>query len=131
MDKNSINLSTGFLGGHSGVFLKILTLVIFVYVFIMLLNFLRDKFLEKDSISKEPQIIDLLSILNKLCFLSGVGFIVANIIEFILSHATRSGRNKSLSFLGEWDSLAFGIILLFVGMGLDMARKEMLKNKQE
>lgn len=132
MDKQSFNLNADFLGGYTGVFIKIVIAIILVYGFILLLNFFRDKFINKENISKEPQIVDLLSILNKLFYLSGFGFVIGNILQIVLSQATRHIGNKtSMNFRGDWDYLTFGVILIFIGIGFKIAKKVILKEKQD
>ncbi len=129
MDKQSFNLNANFLGGYTGVFIKIVIAIILLYGFILLLNFFRDKFLKKENISKDPQIIDLLSILNKLCFLAGFGFVIGNIIQVLLNEATNS--RTQIQIRGDWDYLTFGVILIFIGIGFKAAKKVILKEKRD
>ncbi|SMO59127.1 hypothetical protein SAMN06265379_103176 [Saccharicrinis carchari] len=132
MDKQSFNLNADFWGGYTGIFIKIVFAVILFYGFILLLNFFRDKFLNKENISKDPKIVDLLSILNKLFYLSGFGFVIANILQIILSQITRNSGNKALMNLkGDWDYLTFGIILIFAGIGFKIAKEVILKENQD
>jgi len=131
MDKQSFSLNADFLGGYTGIFIKIVIAIILMYGFILLLNFFRDKFLNKGETGSNPQIIDLLSILDKLFCWSGFGFIAGNILELILSRITRSSvTNHGMSFRGDWDYLTFGVILIFVGIGFRMAQKSISKEKQ-
>lgn len=129
MEKQSFNLNADFFGGYTGIFIKILLAVVLVYVFILILNFFRDKYLTKEHVSKDPQIIDLLNILSKLCYLSGFGFILANIIQVLLNEAMDYGNRMQLR--GEWDYLAFGVILVFVGAGFKSAKKAVIKEHQD
>ena len=43
--KQSFNLSADFLGGFSSIFMKLVFVIISVYIIILILNFLRDKFI--------------------------------------------------------------------------------------
>tara|TARA_B100000809_G_scaffold141837_1_gene139409 strand:- start:49183 stop:49644 length:462 start_codon:yes stop_codon:yes gene_type:complete len=132
MDTQSFNLNAAFSGGFTRVFLKILIAITLVYVFVLILNFLRDKFLHNEANNKEPKITDLLSILNKLCYFSGFGFVLGNVLQIILLQLTGNSRNKaSLNFVGEWDYLTFGIILIFIGIGFKIAKKEILKDTKD
>lgn len=126
MDQKSFNLNTEFLGGYSRVFIKIIIAIIIIYAFIILINFLRDKFLNNEINSKNPQITDLLSILNKLFYLSGFGFIIANIVQMLLSQISR--KKSIMNFIGDWDYLTFGIILIFMGIGFKSAKNSILKD---
>jgi len=129
MNKQSSNLNADFLGGYTGVFIKIVIAIILVYGFIILVNFFRDKFINTDSKSKNPEIIDLLTILNKLFFVSGFGFILANLIKILLLQAS-VGRYVAVAG-GDWDYLTFGVILIFIGIGFDLAKKGVKKDKQD
>ena len=129
MDKQSFNLNADFLGGYTQVFIKIVIAIILVYGFIILVNFFRDKFINTDSKSKNPEIIDLLTILNKLFFVSGFGFILGNLVEVLLQQAT-GGRHNTV-VRGDWDYLTFGVILIFIGIGFKVAKKVILKEKQD
>lgn len=131
MDKQSFNLNADFFVGYTGIFIKLVIAIIVAYGFILLINFLRDKFLNKENISSAPQIVDLLSILNKLFYLSGFGFIIGNILQIMLSQITRNFDNKMpMSFRGEWDYLTFGIILIFIGIGFKLGKKAILKGSE-
>lgn len=129
MDQKSFNLNTESFGGYSRFFIKIIIAIIIIYAFIILINFLRDKFLNNEINSKTPQITDLLSILNKLFYLSGFGFIIANIVQMLLSKISR--KNSIVNFMGDWDYLTFGIILIFMGIGFKSAKNTILKNKND
>lgn len=129
MDQKSFNLNTESFGGYSRFFIKIIIAIIIIYAFIILINFLRDKFLNNEINSKTPQITDLLSILNKLFYLSGFGFIIANIVQMLLSEISR--KKSIMNFMGDWDYLTFGIILIFMGIGFKSAKNTILKNKND
>ena len=73
MESQSFNLSSDFLGGYTEVFIRIVMAIVLLYGFILIVNFFRDKFVKKESLSQEPHIVDLLSILNKLFYFSGLG----------------------------------------------------------
>ncbi|WP_372650764.1 hypothetical protein, partial [Draconibacterium sp.] len=97
-----------------------------------ILNFLRDKFINKEATKKKEEISDLLIILNKLFYISGFGFVIANIFQFLLSQIDSRHRNMpSMNFRGEWEYLTFGIIIIFVGIGFKVANKILQKNKTE
>lgn len=127
--KQSFNLNADFLGGFTAVFMKLVFVIIVVYLFVLLLNFLRDKFINTEVTTKKDDISDLLIIMNKLFFISGFGFVIANILQFLLSQASRGHSNMpSMNFRGEWEYLTFGIIIIFVGIGFKVANKLLKKN---
>ena len=105
--KQSFNINADFLGGYSSLFSKLVLIIIAAYLIILLFNLLRDKFINKDPGTKRDNITDLLSILHKLFYLSGFGFIVANLVMVLLS--AMSGRNSfpSLNLLSKWAYLVF------------------------
>ena len=129
--KQSFNINADFLGGYSSLFSKLVFVIIAVYLIIVLFNFLRDKFIIKEPSTKRDNITDLLSILHKLFYLSGFGFIVANLVMVLLS--AMSGRNSfpSLNLPGKWDYLVFGIILIFTGIGCKLAKKVLVNEQKE
>ena len=130
--KQSFNLNADFLGGFTSVFMKLVFVIIVVYLLLMILNFLRDKFINKEATKKKEDISDLLIILNKLFYISGFGFVIANIFQFLLSQIdSRHGNMPSMNFRGEWEYLTFGIIIIFVGIGFKVANKILQKNKME
>lgn len=126
--RQSFNMTADFLSGFTALFVKLIFLIILVYLIVLIINFLRDKFINKVNDPKKDDITDLLTILNKLFFVSGFGFIIANIIQSLLNKATVGHRNHLMNFKGEWDYLAFGIILIFVGIGFKSANKT-IRNK--
>lgn len=130
MENQTFNLSPEFLGGYTEVFVKIVITIIVFYGFflilnILILNFFRDKFIKKEALSLKPHIVDLLSILNKLFYLSGFGFVIANFLRVMLNK--QRGNEIMPSFTGTWDYLTFGIILIFMGVGFRLAKKAILK----
>ena len=64
--KQSFNLTADLLNGFSSHFMNLVLIIIVVYMIIMILNFLRDKFVSKNKDPKKDDILDLLTILNKL-----------------------------------------------------------------
>lgn len=130
--KQSFNLNADFLGGFTSVFMKLVFAIIAVYLIVMILNFLRDKFIRKDPDSKKDDILSLLTILHKLFFVSGFGFIIANVFQFMLSEmGGRHSNMPSMNFRGEWEYLTFGIIIIFVGIGFKAGYKILKKNQHE
>jgi len=120
----SFNMESSIFSDFSMLFIKLVMAIIAVYVIILILNFLRDKFISKVTDPKKEGISDLLALLSKLFFLSGFGFIIGNIVQQILEMG--AGRNHmvtAVNFRGDWDYLTFGIILIFVGIGLKSGKK--------
>ena len=62
--KQSFNLSADFLGGFSSVFMNLVFVVIAVYVIVLILDFLRDKFINNKTSTENNDIVNLLIILR-------------------------------------------------------------------
>jgi cbb3-type cytochrome oxidase subunit 3 len=129
--QQTFNVTNDFLSGFTTIFIKLVFLIILVYLIVLLMNFLRDKFINRVTDTKKDDIADLLIILNKLFFISGFGFIIANIIQFLFNQTTNHNHNAMMNFGGQWDYLAFGIILIFVGIGFQNANKAIRNNRIE
>ncbi|WP_075590400.1 hypothetical protein [Labilibacter marinus] len=124
MNTHSFNPESVYLAFYASIFMKIVIAVILVYVFVIIVNFLRDKFLSKEQISSDPQIIDLVNILQKLFYFSGFGFVLGNIFQVVLSAIVREPSE-------DWSCLCFGLILIFMGIGFKASIKILTKNKEE
>lgn len=129
--KQSFNLNADFLGDFTSIFMKLVFVIIVVYLLVMTLNFLRDKFINKEVTKKKDDISDLLIILNKLFYISGFGFVIANIFQFLLSQINNRHNMPSMNFRGEWEYLTFGIIIIFVGIGFKVGNTILKKNQNE
>jgi hypothetical protein len=122
--KQSFSLNSDFLGGFTSIFMKLVFVIIVVYFLVMIVNFLRDKFIHKEIIQKKDDISDLLVILNKLFFVSGFGFVIANIVQVILAKISNGhSRIPSMNLRGDWEYLSFGIIIIFIGIAFKIANK--------
>ena len=128
--KQSFNLSADFFGGFTSIFMKLVFVIIAVYIIILILNFLRDKFINKTTNTKSDDIFDLLTILNKLFFISGFGFVIANICMVLFSQLTNR-NSPTLNFRGEWEYLTFGIILIFIGIGFKIGNEKLKKERTQ
>lgn len=126
--KQSFNLTSDFLNGFSSIFMNLVLIIIAVYLIIMILNFLRDKFINKQTDTKKDDILELLTLLNKLFFVSGFGFVIGNFFQNILP---RIGGNNMpmMNIKGDWDYLTFGIIIIFIGIGLKVGKKLIIKER--
>lgn len=129
--QQSFNLNADFFGGFSSIFMSLVYAIILVYIIIMILNFLRDKFINKEAGTRRDEVIDLLTILNNLFFVSGFGFIIGNIFQAILSQVPYRNSGPAMSFRDAWDYLTFGIILIFIGIGLKLGKKILKKERTE
>jgi|GEM_PF-988838 len=126
--KQTFNLSPGFFGDYISNFVNIVFAVILVYVIIMIINFFRDKYIHQESIAKQEDILGLLTVLNKLFFISGFGFILANVFQFTLNQISNHNPNiPAFMAKGQWDYFTFGIILIFMGIGFQAGKKVMKK----
>lgn len=129
MQQQSFNIPADFFGSFFSLFINLVFLIVIAYLLILVLNFFRDKFINKDSPIKYQDHLELITILQKLFFVSGFGFVIANILQFLLSQMS-GNRANVVQFVGDWDYLTFGIILIFVGMGFGAGKKLVLKDRK-
>lgn len=130
--KQSFNLNADFFGGFTSIFMKLVFIIIAVYFVILILNFLRDKFINNESNTKRDDIFDLLTILNKMFYFSGFGFVIGNICMYLLSLISNKTSNiPSFVVRGEWEYLTFGIILIFIGIGFKVGRASLKKERTQ
>ena len=127
--KQSFNLTADFFNGFSSIFMKLVLVIIVVYLIIMILNFLRDKFINKQTDTKKDDILELLTILNKLFFVSGFGFAIGNIFQYLFSQIDDSHSMPMMNIKGDWDLLAFGIIMIFMGIGFKIGKKVLKRER--
>ena len=127
--KQSFNLTADFLNGFSSIFMKLVLIIIIVYLIIMILNFFRDKFINKQTDTKRDDILELLTILNKLFFVSGFGFIIGNVFQFLLSQIGTNHNMPMMNIKGDWDYLTFGIIMIFIGIGFKIGKNVLKKER--
>ncbi|WMI66014.1 hypothetical protein RBH94_02375 [Aestuariibaculum sp. YM273] len=117
----AFNLNSNILNTYALLFVKLVIAVILIYTIILIINFLKDKFINKVDNAPKVEINLLLILLNKLFFISGFGFIIGNILNVLFSEM---GRNR---LLANWDYLTFGVILIFVGLSFKAANKALKK----
>jgi hypothetical protein len=125
--KQSFNLTADFLNGYSSYFIKLVFVIIAVYLIIMILNFLRDKFINTPTDNKRDDILELLTILNKLFLISGLGFIIGAFFQALFDQAARN--HKIPTFRGIGDYFVFGIIIIFIGIGFKVAKNVLKKER--
>lgn len=129
MQQQSFTIPSDFFGSFFTLFINLVFLIVIAYLLILVLNFFRDKFINTDSPVKNQDHLELITILQKLFFVSGFGFVIANILQFMLSQMS-GNRANVVQFVGDWDYLTFGIILIFVGMGFGAGKKLVLKDRK-
>ncbi|MCH4551448.1 hypothetical protein [Aestuariibaculum lutulentum] len=117
----TFNLSSNILNNYSLLFVKLVITVILIYTIILIINFLKDKFINKVDNSQKVEINVLLILLNKLFFISGFGFIIGNVLNVLF---LEMGRKR---LPANWDYLTFGVILIFVGLSFKAANKALKK----
>lgn len=117
----AFNLNSNILNTYAILFVKLVIAVILIYTIILIINFLKDKFINKVDNAPKVEINLLLILLNKLLFISGFGFIIGNILNVLFSEM---GRNR---LPANWDYLTFGVILIFVGLSFKAANKALKK----
>jgi hypothetical protein len=95
----------------------------------MLFNLIRDKFISPSPEFKKDEITGLFTILHRLFWLSGWGFIIGNIVQCILNVISKQAAYPGAHpEMGSWDYLLFGIILIFAGKGLKAGLEQLKKD---
>ncbi|GGF73743.1 hypothetical protein [Wenyingzhuangia marina] len=131
-ENQSFNLNTNFMNNFSYLFVKLVFIIIITFLIIMVINFLRDKFINQEKATTKNSIIDLIFILNKLFYISGFGFVIANIFQMIFSKISDSNsRIPNFKITGEWEYLTFGIIIIFIGISFKVIYKTLSKKEKE
>ncbi|MCM4169104.1 hypothetical protein KCTC52924_00130 [Arenibacter antarcticus] len=125
--QQSFNMNVPFIEGYDVLFVKLVLTIILFCTLLSILNFLRDKFINKTTEPKKQDFTTLLIVMNKLFFIGGFGFVIANIISVIFSQMRRNSNLPNLRVGGEWDYLIFGIILIFIGIAFKTSRKVLKK----
>ncbi|SHG56079.1 hypothetical protein SAMN05444483_11638 [Salegentibacter echinorum] len=126
MENQSFNLKTDLLQAQFPTMFKDFVFILLLFfAFLILVNLFKNIFTSSKQSPARDYIVLLLIILNKIFLFGGIGLIVANIIKNIFEEIYSSAAPK-FSIAGAWEDLSFGIILLFVGIGLNKARKLIL-----
>jgi len=116
----TFNLSSVFPVQHSALFLRIITLLIIVYVVILVINFFRDKFINSEPDNRHADISGLLILLNKLFQISGIGFLVIALLQFLFGIDHHN-------FGDAQNSVVFAVLLIFLGIAFKSALKSLKK----
>ncbi len=123
------NQAFSFWGDYSLLFIRLVFAFLFIYALILILNFLRDKFILKEISTKKESVSELLLILNKLFLMSGLGFMVSSGVYSAIVGISRNMFNGSVNFGNSLNYLVFGILLIFIGLGFKSANKIADKQK--
>ncbi|WP_163717454.1 hypothetical protein [Mangrovibacterium lignilyticum] len=124
----SFNLSSSLFSNYAALFVKLVLLLVIAYLAVMLFNLIRDKFISPATEPKKEEITGLFTILHKLFTIGGWGFIIGNVLHTILGAITHSAmHNRPQLTAGNWDYLLFGVILIFVGKGLNAGLQQLKK----
>ena len=126
MQKQSFDLQTNLLQAQfPELFKDFVFILLLFFAFLILINLFKNIFVKSKPTTPRDYIVLLLIILNKTFLFGGIGFIVANIVKKVLEEIGSSATPK-FSIIGAWEDLSFGIILLFLGIGFNKARKIIL-----
>lgn len=121
------NFSADFQSSFPSIFLKLIFAIIAVYCLVLIMNFLRDKFINKATDTRKDDISGLLIILNKIFRYSGFGFIIGNLVQVLILNLFISHKFPATNSKGEWGYLIFGIILIFIGIGFEFGKQALDK----
>jgi hypothetical protein len=106
------------------LFIKIIVVMASLFSVVMVVAFLRDKFI-KPSDKPILNTVDLLTIMGTLHLAGGLGFIAAFIVEWICQNVS--------SYIGFTNSryLVSGIVFVSIGIGMIIAKNAISKNKSQ
>ncbi len=110
----------------TALFVKIIIAIIVIYGVVLIINFLKDKFINKEGDTKNADYLDLFTILSKLFLFGGVGFAVGNIFQVIFESGN---RNHGMNIGGEWQHFFFGVVLVAIGFAFKSIKEELGKDK--
>ncbi|WP_418602673.1 hypothetical protein [Hwangdonia sp.] len=129
MNEQSYNLNANFVSDFTGLFVKFVAALFLIYALVLIINLLRDKFVKTEADAKNADYLEFFTILNRLFFISGFGFVIANLITVFFSEINNS--KVTLAFVSEWKYLTFGIILIFIGISFKSVKKRIVKERNE
>lgn len=130
MENQSFDLKANLLQAQfPEMFKDFIFILLLFFAFLILVNLFKNIFGKSKQDTSRDYIMLLLIVLNKIFLFGGIGFIVANIIKKIFEESGMKGAPK-FNIVSAWEDLAFGIILLFIGFGLNKTRKIILKHVQ-
>jgi len=118
----SFSLNGNFFTSYPSVFINLIFVLIAVYALFVIVDFLREKYSLKEKSADIDHFNFVVTILAKVLPLSGVGFIIENILQLGFSEALHYPNSG-------FSDLSFGVILLFVGFGLRSLRTTLRKEK--
>lgn len=100
------------------LFIQLIITLLILYLGFSIVNYLAKKKTQESS-SFELSIKDLLRFLFKIFIWSGFGFILSNIIYLALLLPMQDHHTDP-----DWTNLSFGIILIFIGLGMRATKKK-------
>ncbi|WP_298487556.1 hypothetical protein [uncultured Maribacter sp.] len=131
MENQNFNLNQDFMNGYTTIFLKIVLAIVVIYALVLVISFLRDKYISKEFKSSRVDYIELLLLLYKVFVTSGWGFILGNILQFTLKAFSANKNNFFKKLQGDYDYLIFGVVIIFMGIGFNAAKKAIEASREE
>jgi hypothetical protein len=131
MQTQSFKINADVPGKYTDLFMYFVLVIMLIYALIILVNFFRDKYINKESSFKNADYIDLFTILNKLLFISGFGFVIGNVLQVFFEEISNRKYSSMMNFGGDWNYLTFGVIIIFIGISFKSAKKIILKDRED
>ena len=123
MNGQTFNLNQDFMNNYTSIFTKIIIAIIVVYAIVTVINFLRDKYVNKAMDTLNSDYLELLLLLHKIFVISGWGFIIGNMLQIPLKLIRPNKNNLFKNLQGDYDYLIFGVIIIFIGIGCNKAKQ--------
>jgi hypothetical protein len=131
MDGQTLNLNTDFMNGYTTIFIKLIIAIIIIYGLVMVVNFMRDRYINEKSKTTNSDYLELLLLLHKIFIFSGWGFITGSLVQILFKQFWPSKNSFYKNLQGDYYYLIFGVIIIFVGISFNKARKVILDNRNK
>lgn len=106
-------------GAFPKLFIQLIITLLILYLGFSVVNYLTKKKVDESALF-ELNLKDLLGLLFKVFIWSGFGFVFSNMIYLALLVPMQTGHIDP-----DWTNLSFGIILIFIGIGMKSAKKRL------
>lgn len=105
-------------GAFPKLFIQLIITLLILYLGFSIINYFSKKKID-ESASVELNIKDLLAPLSKIFVWSGFGFALSNLIYLALLVPMQTRHIDP-----DWTNLSFGVILIFIGLGMKAAKQK-------
>ena len=105
---------------YPNLFIQLVISLLILYLGISVVNYLTKKRTD-ESVSFGLDMKNLLGLFFRIFIWRGFGFVLSNIIYLALLGSMQQKQSDP-----DWTNLSFGIILIFIGLGMKSAKKRLI-----